>query len=328
MQIDKKRVKNILCVRNDRFGEFLLNIPALRALKETFVNAAIIMVIDPGVKDLIPCIPLIDEAIVWGRGNHGLSEKLKLIALLKRRNIDIAVMLNPSKEFNIITYLSAIPVRAGYDRKWGFLLTHKMEDTKHLRHLHEVEFNLELVSLVGANTSDLTLSLNVDNDIINSLLKEYGIKEGEDLVALHPWTSDPLKQWPLDNFKELAKRLLNKQGIKVVMIGGIDEESKALEFSNKFSASSLVNLTGRLTLAQSAAFLKKCKLLVSGDSGPVHLASAVNTTVLAIFRNDLEGKTPRRWGPWGKGHKVIEKNSLSDISVDEVFSVAMEALDK
>jgi len=72
--------------------------------------------------------------------------------------------------------------------------------------------------------------------------------------------------------------------------------------------------------------LKRCALLVSGDSGPVHLAAAVGTPIVALFRNDLPGKTSKRWGPWGKGHTVIEKENLEDISVDEVFEKVKQRL--
>ena len=79
------------------------------------------------------------------------------------------------------------------------------------------------------------------------------------------------------------------------------------------------NLTGKTTLVELASILKNSKLLISGDSGPVHLACAVGTPVIALFRNDIPGKGPKRWGPWGEGNVVIEKKSLLDISVDEVF---------
>ena len=72
--------------------------------------------------------------------------------------------------------------------------------------------------------------------------------------------------------------------------------------------------------------MKKANLLVSGDSGPVHLAAAVGTPVIALFRNDLPGKTAKRWGPWGEGHLVIEREKLEDITVDEVVNKVKEKL--
>lgn len=327
MKIDRKSIRNILVVRNDRFGEFLLNIPALRALKETFENAGIIAVVNPYVKELAKNIPFIDEVIEWNQGAHPLSEKIRFINLLKKKKIDAAVILNPSKDFNIFTYLAAIPVRVGYNRKWGFLLTHKMEDRKHLEERHEIEYNLELVSLIGAETLDKTLALPLDERTADILPADFNIKDFHNLVALHPWTSDPVKQWPYERFRELAGRLIREQGNPVVIIGGKEELTRSAELFGSIDGN-LINLTGRTTLRQLAAVLKRCKLLISGDSGPVHLASAVGTQVLAIFRNDIPGKSARRWGPWGRGHMVIEKGNLFDITVTEVFEKAKEALNK
>ncbi len=327
MQIQAKTVKNILVVRNDRFGEFLLNIPALRALKETFSDARLIAVVDPYTKELAESVLFIDEIIEWGRQRHSLSEKLRFIKLLREKSIDMAIMLNPTKDFNIITRFAGIPIRVGYDRKWGFLLTHKMEDKKYLGQRHEIEYNLELVSLIGTGTEDKTLCLSIDDREINDLFRDFNIKDYNNLIALHPWTSDPIKQWPLENFCELAKRLVREQDIKAVIIGGKDELTKGTEFLKNLD-DNLINLTGRTTLRQLAAVLKKCKLLISGDSGPVHLACAVGTKVLAIFRNDIPGKSARRWGPWGRGHIVIEKGKLCDITVAEVFDKAREVLSR
>lgn len=327
MPIEPKSIKTILVVRNDRFGEFLLNIPSLRALKEAFVNAKIILIVDPYVKELAECLPFIDEIIEWAIKKHTLTEKFHLITYLKNKDIDAAIILNPSKEFNVFAYLAGIPIRAGYNRKWGFLLTHKIEDRKYLGRKHEIDYNLELVGLVGAKTTDKTLSLTINDGIIDKLSKDSGIENFDNLVAIHPWTSDPIKQWPLQNFRELAQRLLEDPNIKVIVIGGKENQDE----SNKLftdSGSGLINLTGKTTLKQLAGLLKRCKLLVSDDSGPVHLACAVNTPVIAIFRNDIPAKTARRWGPWGRGHAIIEKDNLSDITVDEILNKVKELLNK
>ncbi len=305
----------------------MLNIPAFRALKETFINARLIAMIDPYVRELAQSLPFIDEIIEWGMGKHSLSAKSRLARLLGSKNIDMVVILNPSRDFNIITSLSGIPIRVGYNRKWGFLLTHKIKDEKHLGYKHEIEHNLELVSLVGAKTQDKTLVIAVDDNISKDLLNSNDIKEHDNPVALHPWTSDPIKQWPLEYFRALAQRLSRELNLKVIIIGGKDESEKDIYFRNN-SVDNLINLAGKTTLKELAGILKKCKMLISGDSGPVHLACAVNTRVLAIFRSDIPGKCAKRWGPWGEGHTIIEKNKLSDISVDMVFEKVKEMLRK
>lgn len=318
MKINHRDIKNILIVRNDRFGEFLLNIPALRALKETFQDAHIIAVVNPYVRELAEALPFINEMIEWAPVRHSLTQKFKLLKKIKSKNIDIAVMLNPSKDFNIITFLAGIPIRIGYDRKLGFLLTHKVKDKKYLAEKHEVEYNLELVGLVGAKTQDKNLNLNIDEKVV-------GIPDQVSLVAVHPFTSDPVKQWPIKNFVELATRLIKELKTKVVIIGGKEQLHKSLAIFNQFPQD-LIDMTGKTTLRQLAAILKKCRLLISGDSGPVHLACAVGTPVVAIFRNDIPEKSVRRWGPWDKKSAVIEKARLQDITVDEVLHKIKEML--
>ena len=208
MQINPQLIKNILVVRNDRFGEFLLNIPAIRALKETFTGAKLIVVVNPYVRELTCVVPFIDEIIEWGDKKHSFLQRLKLLGFFKKKNIDMAIMLNPSKEFNILTFLAGIPIRAGYDKKCSFLLNLKMKDKKNLGEKHEVLYNLELVGLVGAKTQDLSLSLKIEDNIINGLGYDFTSEPRATFLAIHPWTSDPVKQWPLENFKGLARKYL------------------------------------------------------------------------------------------------------------------------
>ncbi|MCM8763221.1 MAG: glycosyltransferase family 9 protein [Candidatus Omnitrophica bacterium] len=321
-------MKNILVVRNDRFGEFILNIPAIRALKNSFSSARLNLIVSPQVKPLAQKLEFVDNVIEWdNKRNHRFFEKVNFIKFLKKQKFDLAVMLNPSKEFNIFTYLAGIPIRVGYDRKWSFLLTHKLKDLKYLGKKHEVEYNLDLVSLIGISTNDKSILINIDKQdeiFVDNLFKKYNISESNNLVVLHPWTSDSVKQWPLENFKVLAKRLIEELFLKVIVIGGEEERGKSGVFTSDIS--DIINLTGELTLLQAAALLKKSRLLISNDSGPIHLAASVNTGVIAIFRSDLPEKSARRWGPWGEGHIIIEKADLSDISVDEVFNTVRNCL--
>ncbi len=323
MSINPQQVKNILVVRNDRFGEFLLNIPAFRALRETYPQAKITVAVAPYVKELAGCIDGIDEVITWENKRHSLFKLIKFSRQLKSAKFDLCVIFNPSRDFNLVSFLAGIPMRVGYARKWPFLLTHKIKDEKYLGLKHEIEYNLELVNCIGADTKDKSLSLKIDNGAIDALSGYF--KDAANLVAIHPFTSDPIKQWPLNNFRELANRLKLQFNTTVVIIAGEKESIKNRDFLNRLD-SGIINLSGKTTLVQLAALLKKCRLLVSGDSGPVHLACAVNTPVIAIFRNDIPGKTAKRWGPWHGQSRVIEKNDLSKITVDEVFKKVKEVV--
>ena len=289
-------MKNILAVRNDRFGEFLLNIPALRALKETNPESKLTVAVDSSVKELAGVIECVDEVLIWNEVKDNL----------KKYKFDLCVILNPTKEAHLACFWARIPVRVGYARKLGFLLTRKIKDEKHLGLKHEVDYNLELVSLVGAKTKDRSLRLKIIND------PKFTASQ---FVAIHPLTSDPVKQWPLENFRNLAIKV-SELGLNVVIVGS----GKEKEYFDNLGKN-IPNLINKTTLIELASLLKSCKVLVSGDSGPMHLAAAVGTPVVALFRNDLPGKTAKRWGPWGNGHAVVENGKLKDISVKDIIGL-------
>jgi len=322
--IKAAKVKKILVMRNDRFGEFLLIIPALRALKETFPHARLSLMVAPAVKSLADCVEYIDKIFTWENKKHNLRDVLGFAKQLKEQEFDLCVIFNPNKELHILSFLSRIPVRVGYGRKWGFLLTHKIKDSKAFGLKHEVEYNLDLVSLIGAKTNDKSISLS------KLPATEHIIYAG--YIAVHPYTSDMLKQWPIERFIELAQRLARELGLKVVIVGlvpaGVDPNKGRTTGIENFESpgENIINMVNKSSLVGLAALLKRCRLLISGDSGPVHLAAAVGTPVVALFRNDLAGKTAKRWGPWGEGHVVIEQSSLNDISVVEVFNKIKEKL--
>jgi len=308
--------KNILAVRNDRFGEFLLNIPAFTALRQSFPQAKLTVVVDPYLEELAHCIESIDAVMPFSNKKHSFSEVLRFSRQIKAKKFDICIVFNPSREFHIISYLAGIPVRVGYNRKWPFLLSHKTQDNKYLGLKHEIEYNLDLLRLIGINPTDKTVSIKIDRDIIKRMRGYLGANYN--IVALHPFTSDPIKQWPKGNFLRLAQKLIAELKVKVVIVGGKDEAGDSCAMFSNFG-DHLINMTGRTTLVELAGVLKNCLLLVSGDSGPAHLASAVGVPVIAIFRDDLPGKSAIRWAPPGKDSVVIKKYNLVDISVEEVF---------
>lgn len=327
MQINEKEIKNILLVRNDRFGEFLLNIPAFRALKQKYRLAKLTLITSGYNVELAQCIESIDEIIPWENKKHTFKEIFQFIRELKKRRFGLCVIFNPSKEFNLISFLAGIPLRVGYDRKWGFLLNRKKEDKKQPEEKHEIEYNIELAELAGGSTNDKTLSLKIDGGEKDGFFEKLGIKKENNPIALHPWTSDPIKQWPVENFLELSLKITKELNIPVIIIGGKNESEESQRYFSGLNGN-ITDTTGKTSLKELAVLLKNCRLLISGDSGPVHLASSLNIPVIAIFRNDLAGKGPARWGPLSKESIIIDKPALIKITVEEVFKKVEGALKK
>lgn len=321
-------INKILLIRSDRFGEFILTLPAMHAIRESFPKAEITLIANPYSAQLVKGSPDIDKIIEYGDPAQGSSmPAFRLIAKLRRIKFDAAVIFNPKKEFNILVFLAGIPVRVGYDRKWGFLLNKKIPDRKHLGLKHEVECNLDLASLLGIEVRQAVFSLGVektDADYIEGIFNREGLV-GSLLIAIHPWTSDPLKQWPIENFISLINKIKGRMNLRVILIGGKEEVPLAQAFI-KEPGIDIINLVGKISLRQLAALFKRVSLLISNDSGPVHLAAAVGTKVIALFRSDIAGKTSRRWGPYGSGHIVIESKRLEDISADMVFEAVKKLM--
>lgn len=319
MRITKDKVKKILVVRNDRFGEFLLNIPALAALKKYFSLAKITLIVRPEVEELAKRIPSVDDILVWDSLiRHCFLEKIRLLKEIMLRKFDLAIMLNPSKEFNIITYLSGIPLRLGYDRKGGFMLNYKIEDKKSQGSKHEVDYNLELIKVIGIDfdSSDISFPLEIRKEDFPDLrLAELGLDSGN-FIVMHPWASNRDKEWPITNYRELFVKLSCDFGLKCVLVGGKEEVKRAEEFRKDLP---LIDVTAKTTLIELAGLLKRSKLLVTNDSGPMHLAVAVGTPVAAIFRKSPASVSAKRWGPIGRSSIVIENDSILNIKVSEVL---------
>ncbi len=312
-------MNKILAVRNDRFGEFLLTIPAFVALKQNYPGAALTLAVAPCARELAERLTCVDELILWENKKHSLNDILRFSKELKAKEYDLCVIFNPSKEFNIVSYLAGIPLRAGYNRKWGFLLNRKMEDKKSQGSSHEVDYNLELLKIVGVDSlpSGREFPLEIKNDDFpDSRLAELAIAD-RDLVAVHPWASNREKEWPQIKFKELIYALAKESDEKIIVIGGREEAERSVEFCKDLP---VVNLTGKTTLTELAALLKRCKLLITADSGPMHLAAIEGIKVAALFRRGPASVSVKRWGPVGAGHVIFEADAPANIEIGEVLN--------
>ncbi len=299
MAIKSETIKQILVVRTDRMGDVLLNVPAIRALKETF-GARITLLAHRELKTLFEAIPEVDEVITYDeeRWQESFTERWRLLQLVRRRHFGLAVILNPLRRMHILAFAAGIPYRLGYRRKWAFLLTHSIADKKYEGQKHEVEYNLDLVRAIGADTQDLRITLGrlaEEEAYVAQLCKKYALLPADTLVAIAPNTSNPAKCWPKEYFAQLIDKLI-AAGVKVAVIGAPAEHSAVLRLL-AMTRQQPINLCGKLNLRQLAAFLARARLLIANDSGPVHLAAAVGTPAIVIFGRNIPGVGPRRWGP-------------------------------
>lgn len=305
----EKGFRNILFVRTDRMGDVILTTPAIKAAREAYPKARLSILVSPSTQDLVIGNPCLDEVLVDHRcDDHKGVNFLKLVGLIRRKKFDCALILHTKRRTNLLCFLAGIPRRIGFkNNKFGTLLTDPLEDKRHLGEKHEAEYCLDVLKPLGIKEKETELFVPIQKNAqewLNNLENKKQIQHADRLIAFHAGASDPSKCWPEKRFAEVINFLLNKTAGKIVLIG----DRKTKDISQKICSlvsGPILDLTAQTTVGQLAALLKRCCLLVSNDSGPVHVASAFGTAVVSIFTRNQPGINPERWRPLAANAKVV-----------------------
>jgi len=313
-RIKTSNIKRILVVRTDRIGDVVLSIPAITALRKAFPDSYIAIMVSPITKDIVIDNPYINEVIVYDKTSRhrGVLKTLGFILWLRLKRFGIAFILHTTVRVNIITFLAGIPIRVGYKRgKMDFLLSHGLEYKKRLGEKHEAEYTLDVLRSVGID-AEFSLPFIVvkkeDEVRIDSFLSKYNLGKSDKKVLLHPGASCKSKMWPVENFARLGDILRKDFGVKIIINTAPDQKElgerlKILMIDNDKD----VFLFYGKSLKELAALFKRMQLVISNDSGPVHIAAGVGTPVISIFgRNDM-GLSPVRWRPLIDKSIVVHK---------------------
>ncbi|MBF0522646.1 MAG: lipopolysaccharide heptosyltransferase II [Candidatus Omnitrophica bacterium] len=317
-----QKYNNILVVRTDRMGDVVLTTPAIEALKVAYPHARITLMVSPSTKDLVSENPFLDELIIDDRKKKykGLKGFIKLIHFLRQKKFDLAIIYHTKRRFNLACFLAGIPNRVGYKNdKLGILLTNPIKDTRHEGKKHESQYCLDVLEILGITTREgkLHVSTTKESDLwMEEYLRQNQIADKDFLIGVHPGASDPSRHWPAHRFNELIDILIEKYQCKVIILGGPDVVSVSSTIKSSLRNSAFVyDVTGKTSLHQFGSVLKRCNLFISNDSGPVHVAAAVGTPVVAIFTRNQPGINPERWRPLSRNSKVVsvspEQSNLS-----------------
>jgi len=324
-----KKIQRIAIIRTDRIGEVLLSTPIIEALYKRFPGAKIVFVTSSYSSDIVSDRPDIDKVIIFDTFSRRLPiwSAINLANKLKADDFDMAIILNPHKILHLGCFLAGIPIRVGFNRKWPFLLTHKIEDNRDRARMHEVEYNLELLRIIDIYTDRLSPSMPITSEsslYVDGILNQTGIKSSNKIVVIHPGSSNTKKQWGIENFKKIVEALPETGNIDIVIIGDSSEKHLGAEMVSGRDKN-VHDMTGFFTIKQLAAFLKRADLLITNDNGPMHIAAAVRTKVLALFNKDAIGSNPIRWCPYGDGHTVFYKD-FADLKPKEVIEAVKTIL--
>ena len=314
----------------DRIGDVLLSTPVIKAVRDAYPESHIAFMVRPYAREIVEGNPYLNEVIIYDKSGSekGLIGNLKFILALKKKDFDLALILHPTARTHIVTFLAGIPERAGYDRKWGILLTKKIPHTKHLGLRHEIDYTLDLLRYVDVKVAEKKLFMPIAPESekrVGGIFNRYGIKESDAVITINPSASCVSKRWSAERFAKVCDRLAGDRGARIIVISGADDKNFGDRVAGSMRQRS-VNLSGQTSIADVASILKRSRLFISNDSGPVHIACAVGTPVIAIFGRSDRGLSPLRWGPTGARDIVLHKDAGCDICLAHNCNVGFKCL--
>jgi heptosyltransferase-2 len=309
LEFDSDKIKRILVRGVNWVGDTILTYPTLQILKSFFPKSHIAILIHDSLIDLWKTFPFIDEIISFQRkkGFRSLFEDLNLAISLRKKKFDLAIILPRSFHSAFQIFLGGIPIRIGFENEFrSIFLTHKISRRKEIYRIPRIKYYMKLVELFGKIEKIPSPNIflrNEDRKWAYETLKDLGLSDAGPLIGMNPGATYGLsKCWYPDRFGELGRRL-SKRWNGNILIFGKKEEKVIAEEILKILGDGGIDLTGKTSLLQLAALLEKCNLLITNDTGTMHIATAVGTSVVALF-----GSTdPLTTGPWGEGHVVLRK---------------------
>lgn len=284
-------------------GDTLFTLPALCALKNHFQDAKISCILGRTSAPLLENHPCVDERIILPA--NAFKEKLKIFSELKSKHFDAAVLFQHTLLNALYAKMLGVPVRAGLNWKGcGGLLTHKIPCDAGW---HEAERYLKIAELLGAQGErkyELHVTLQ-EREEAKNMLKAVNIEQDDFIAGMFPGTSGKwkIKRWSEERFAALADKMNETAGAKIIVFGGAEDEKCVRNVVSKMSTPA-VNLCGKTTLRQLAALSALCRVVISNDTGPMHLAAACGANVIDICGQSNPGKT----GPLSDKAVVVRKD--------------------
>ncbi len=313
----------ILLIQLDRFGDNLFVVPLIKGIRNRYPDSHITVLVRREFKDIMESYKDVDavEVADWlelPAGMKGLDEteiiikgyqRLKYeMRNLKESGFNLVFNLNFNKMTTLITSILDVYESTGFtvgsdgERVTKGLWANYMGcvvQTRNYNPLHIVDVYRNFEQGLPVEDMSGFMIDKSSEEYAEKLLKESGITDSTTVIAFQPGASNRRRIWPKEKFSQLA-RFLSEIGIKIVILGTNGE--KDISYKIKSENPGVIDLTGKTTFSQLAAILKRCKILISNDTGTAHLASAVGTRVIGLY---MCHAYPIETGPYGRGHITI-----------------------
>ncbi|MBM3788906.1 MAG: lipopolysaccharide heptosyltransferase II [Acidobacteria bacterium] len=352
--IDPAGIRRILIRGTNWVGDAVMSVPAMREIRRLFPGAHIALLVRPWVRDVYAAADFVDSLLEYDKaGRHqGIHGLLRLSREIRGGRFDLAVLLQNAFEAALLAWLAGIPRRTGYARDArGIFLTHPCRIDPEVRRVHQAYYYLDILAGAGLldrrlwnlaeYRPDATLGVR-DSDRIAAweLLRQHGVSPEELIVGMNPGAFyGGAKRWLLDRYARAGDELAERFGARILILGSTGEIELAREIAGNMRQRPVI-LAGETTLGVLMAAIAACRLLITNDSGPMHLAAALGTPQVAIFGSTSNIAT----GPLSQEAEVVREpvhcspcflrecpidfRCMTRITVERVVGAASRKLEK
>ena len=331
---DSRTVKNILIIKWGALGDMVASTPAIKSVREAFPYSKIILVTNKLMRQIIPENSIVDELYIDekidDRGIKGMIAVIKTAIKLRRKKIDIAVNLRwTSDRCAFLTFLCGAKTRVSSGPQ-GLMSLYTIKVNHPTGRYHEIFRNLDIVKALGVSVNPenhYVFILDEERNFAGTFLNTYKNSK-ENTIVIHPGASKANRAWNPSRFAEIASILVNKYQVNVIVTWGKNEFDIAEIV--KGNNSKIILAPETKSIGQLAAIINNSSLFISNCTGPMNIAVAVKTPVIAL----LGSSDATDWGPYGQNHRVIksplvlehysdedERKAFDMIEVDAVWAV-------
>jgi len=337
------RSPRIAIIKLSSLGDVLHALPVAHALRRALPSAHLTWVVEareyailrdhPDLDAVVPVDTRLWRRLIWrpAGARQVLGKVGRLRERIRRASFDVAIDLQGLLKSGLLTAYTGAPVRIGFSagrcrERWNALFTNR-HVTPPVSARHVVEQYLALLAPLGIEPGPAKFHVPVpaaSERRIEELLVKEGVKPGDRLVAINPGAGHPKKRWSVARFGTLAERLATEAGARLLLLWGPDEAHMAREISLALPGHSAL-LAPPTDLGELAALLRRCRLMIANDTGPLHLAAALGTPSLGLYGPTLA----ERNGPYGARCRGLQSpdGTMAGLEVAGVFEAARGMLE-
>jgi heptosyltransferase-2 len=333
--------KRILVIRqHDQLGDMLCVVPLLRALRKRYPGAYIALITSPVNNDVMLENPYIDRVILYdkkeflGEGKLHLLRFVRFLRNLRREKFELAIVpatVSVSSTSDLLALLSGARYRigprslGGRENTWGALYNYPVElNWEHTPHRHQTLRHLDIVHDLWLGATDYSSEIGLtdaERESARRYLKEKRIEEKK-FVVFHPGAGKIPNRWPVARFAQLATTIAKERGLSVLITQGPMDAEPVSAMSSLLPVSHVI--AEGMKIRDVAAILSLARLVISNDTGIMHVAAAVGAPVLSFF-----GPTdPQQWAPIGTRHRYLlaTDGQIDNIGIEEAMRSVVEML--